>query len=743
MFVRKKRAGSARRGKAAAKRKPKGKAAGGGLRLPAALEQRHLDLIALFLVAFGVYLVFVLFFGWEGGKVGYGAETALDYLFGRIGARIFTVLLLVVGGMLLTGTSVSALARGVGRGVRAIFRGAFAGGDAAARTVAKTHADWREHREARAEAATLAGQTDVMSSYPEDDEDFEPTVALAEEDDFNPQVFGAEEEAETETHVLPADEAEAEPPQQELKNYDSEDAVAVVDEGDRAHAGLTPMGSKRGVTMSEEIDYRPPPSKMLERGKGDKGPDPRDHEAVGRKLVETLGHFGVEAKIVGIVSGPHVSRFELRLAPGTKVKKVTELANDIAYALASTDIRILAPIPGKQAVGVEVPNARRRMVRLGDIYAGRPEKTSPLVAWLGKGIDGNPVWTDIAKMPHVLVAGTTGSGKSGCVNAILSSILMQASPNEVRLVLVDPKQVELNHYENVPHLLTPVVTSPRLAANVLSNLIGEMESRYGIMSQARARNLVELNRVRRKKGEAPLPHILCVIDELADLMMVAPAEVEDSIIRLAQKSRATGIHLVLATQRPSTDIITGTIKVNIPSRIAFAVSSQTDSRVILDQGGAETLLGQGDMLFRDAGTSKLARVQGAFVTEEEIARITKHWAKQGEPEFEDELLESPEEPGDDGRDDDFDPDSDDLLDEAIRLVVQTETASVSMVQRRLRVGYTRAGRLIDMLERRGVISGYEGSKPRQVLITQADLPRVLGAGEGEPEPVAVDSDPDA
>jgi DNA segregation ATPase FtsK/SpoIIIE, S-DNA-T family len=744
MFVRKKRAGSARRGKAASKRKPKARAKA-GLRLPAGLEQRHIDLIGLFLVAFGVYLVFVLFFGWEGGKVGYGVETGLTYLFGNVGARIFTVMLLVVGGMLLTGTSVSALSRGIGRGLRATFRGIFAGGDAAARTVAKTHADWREHRDARAEAATAAGPTDVMSSYPEEDEDFEPTVALAEEDDFDAQIFDAD--TETETEVIKAEDGDKEPEDPdaglELKNYDSEDAVAVVDEGDRAHAGLTPMGSKRGVTMSEEIAYRPPPGKLLERGKGDKGPDPRDQEAIGRKLVETLGHFGVEAKIVGVVSGPHVSRFELRLAPGTKVKKVTELANDIAYALASTDIRILAPIPGKQAVGVEVPNRTRKMVRLGDIYAGRPEKTSPLVAWLGKGIDGNAVWTDIAKMPHVLVAGTTGSGKSGCVNAILSSILMQASPNEVRLVLVDPKQVELNHYENVPHLLTPVVTSPRLAANVLSNLIGEMESRYGIMSEARARNLVELNRARKKKGEAPLPHILCVIDELADLMMVAPAEVEDSIIRLAQKSRATGIHLVLATQRPSTDIITGTIKVNIPSRIAFAVSSQTDSRVILDQGGAEALLGQGDMLFRGAGTSKLSRVQGAFITEDEIARITGHWAKQGEPEFEDELLETPQEAADESRDDDFDPDSDDLLDEAIRLVVQTETASVSMIQRRLRVGYTRAGRLIDMLERRGVISGYEGSKPRQVLITQADLSRVLGGGDSAPEPVAVKSESDA
>ena len=558
-----------------------------------------------------------------------------------------------------------------------------------------------------------------------------PTVQLAEEPEGEPDLAIAADDFDRELEDISTSE---------------EDAIAIDPTPEPEQVSLTPMGAKRGVTTSDEIDYRPPPAKALERGKGDKGPDPRDQEITGRKLVETLGHFGVEAKIVGVVSGPHVSRYELRLAPGIKVKKVTELANDLAYALASTDIRILAPIPGKQAVGVEVPNARRRIVRLGDIYAGRPEKTSPLVAWLGKGIDGNPVWTDLAKMPHVLVAGTTGSGKSACVNGILSSILMQASPNEVRLVLVDPKQVELNHYENVPHLLTPVVTSPRLAANVLSNLIGEMETRYGIMSEARCRNLVELNRYRKKKGDAPLPHILCVIDELADLMMVAPAEVEDSIIRLAQKSRATGIHLVLATQRPSTDIITGTIKVNIPSRIAFAVSSQTDSRVILDQGGAESLLGQGDMLFRGAGSSKLQRVQGAFITEDEIARITNHWAKQGEPEFEAELLETPEDAVEEGHEGEFDPDSDDLLDEAIRLVVQTETASVSMIQRRLRVGYTRAGRLIDMLERRGVISGYEGSKPRQVLITQADLNRVLApAGQAGPpaaDSLTVDSDAD-
>jgi len=724
MFVRKKRGSAARR-------KPKGKAKAKSRlprpHLPEGLQQRHLDLIGLFLIAAGVYLCFVLFFGWDGGRVGYGLETGLEYLFGGVGARIATVLMLAVGAMLVTGASVSTVFRGLGRGIHHTFAGG--------RDLAGTAIQHRDDRRAQKALETKVGPTDVMSTYPETDE-LEPTVATGSDvfaDDFaGPGGSGREaEQPPVDSKTQPSPDSD-----HDLMPSEAGEGPGGTAESPTAEASLTPMGQKRGVTESEQIDYRPPPAKVLEKGKGDSGPDTRDHEAIGRKLVETLGHFGVEAKIVGIVSGPHVSRFELRLAPGTKVKKVTELSNDLAYALASTDIRILAPIPGKQAVGVEVPNTRRRLVRLGDIYAGRPEKTSPLVAWLGKGIDGNSVSVDLAKMPHVLVAGTTGSGKSGCVNAILTSILMHASPNDVRLVLVDPKQVELNHYEHVPHLLTPVVTSPRLAANVLANLIGEMESRYGIMGEARCRNLAELNRARAKSGEPPLPHILCVIDELADLMMVSPAEVEDSIIRLAQKSRATGIHLVLATQRPSTDIITGTIKVNIPARIAFAVSSQTDSRVILDQGGAEALLGQGDMLFRGAGTSKMARVQGAFVTEEEIARVTSHWAKQGEPEFEAELLEVHEEKGVE-TEDDFDPDSDDLLDDAIRTVVQTETASVSMIQRRLRVGYTRAGRLIDMLERRGVISGYEGSKPRQVLISEADLQRVLAGGDTTP--VAVES----
>ena len=632
----------------------------------------------------------------------------------------------------------------------------------------------------RAKRGTVGFATAIKASRVHTDPDLIDTTPA----DTEP-VFGPPEPIEDDFHVHIGDEAETE----KVANFD--DAVRIADEPDTSELAdpeapedetirvaradepephipggeaeemgddgeaveqvrLTPMGEKRGgVTESEEIDYEVPNAEaVLERGAPDKGPDKQDHEAIARNLLETLGHFGVEAKIVGTVTGPHVSRYELKLAPGTKVSKITQLKDDLAYALASTDIRILAPIPGKQAVGVEVPNQRRRLVRLGDIYGGRPQGGSPLVAWLGKDISGSAVWTDLQKMPHALIAGTTGSGKSGSVNAILSSILLHASPNEVRLVLVDPKRVELNHYEKIPHLLTPVVTSPRLAANVLNNLIAEMESRYQIMEQARTRNLGELNHFREREGEAPLPYILCVIDELADLMMVSPAEVEDAIIRLAQKARAVGIHLLLATQRPSTDIITGTIKVNIPSRIAFAVSSQVDSRVILDQGGAETLLGQGDMLFRPAGTSKMQRIQGAFITEAEIAKITAFWSDQGEPDFADELLETPQITKDEGDgDDDFDPDSDDLLEQAAALVVESGTASVSMIQRRLRVGYTRAGRLIDMLERRGIISGYEGSKPRQVLVSLADLPRVLGggeaqasAGEARPEPVAAPGD---
>jgi S-DNA-T family DNA segregation ATPase FtsK/SpoIIIE len=456
-------------------------------------------------------------------------------------------------------------------------------------------------------------------------------------------------------------------------------------------------------------------------------------ERVATQLLEALGHHGIEARLVGTVAGPRVTRYEIQLAPGTKVGKVEALQKDLAYALATTEIRILAPIPGKQAVGVEVPNLSPNIVTLGDVNAGFSSGASPISVWLGKDIAGQNVHCDLAKMPHILIAGTTGSGKSGCVNAMLVSILLHATPEQVRMILIDPKKVELNHYEAIPHLLTPVVTNVKQAAAALLNIVGEMERRYERLGTARTRNIIEFNRTMLEQGRETLPYVLVVIDELADLMMVSPAEVEDAIIRLAQKSRAVGIHLVLATQRPSVDVITGMIKANVPSRIAFAVSSQTDSRVILDSNGAEALLGQGDMLYRPLGTSRIQRVQGAYVTEEEIALVVGQCRDQGEPEFAESLLDLPEiiaGSGGEGGGDEFDPDSDPLLNDAIRLVINHETASVSLIQRRLRVGYTRAGRLIDMLERRGVISGYEGSKPRQVLISEADLARVLDGGGG-------------
>jgi len=467
-------------------------------------------------------------------------------------------------------------------------------------------------------------------------------------------------------------------------------------------------------------DYRLPDARVLQRGARPTGKDV-DVERVGGSLLAALAEHGVEARLIGTVSGPRVTRYELQLAAGTKVSRVTALRDDLAYALATTEIRILAPIPGKQAVGVEVPNRSPNLVSLGDLV-DEPAVGSPLTVWLGKDISGQTVIADLARMPHLLIAGTTGSGKSGCINSMLCSILLRATPDEVRMILIDPKKVELNHYETIPHLLTPVVTNMKNAAAVLANVVREMESRYELMGLHKARNLAEMNRVRVRDERPPLPYMLVVIDELADLMMVSPAEVEDAIIRLAQKSRAVGIHLLLATQRPSVDVITGMIKANVPSRIAFAVSSQTDSRVILDTAGAEALLGSGDMLYKPLGTSRLQRVQGGYISEEEIALLVQQCRVQAEPDFSEELLEA----APDVEAEDLDPDEDDLLDDAILCVAQHETASVSLLQRRLRVGYTRAGRLVDMLERRGVISGYEGSKPRRVLVSYDEAQRMVG-----------------
>ncbi|MBO9531777.1 MAG: DNA translocase FtsK [Solirubrobacteraceae bacterium] len=570
--------------------------------------------------------------------------------------------------------------------------------------------------------------------YPDPLADFEAELTSARQEAGIEEPAVEEDDEDEEDYDLPLerngefveDEPEAyDPaldPEAEVESAPAEAAPGV---GPQA---LTPMGRYRAeVTEAPEFEWRIPPRRFLTRSPKDRGgPSRQDQQETSRLLLEALGHFGVKAELVGCTAGPHITRYELRLAPGVKMNKVANLKSDLAYALAAVDIRILAPIPGKTAVGVEVPNRNRAMVRLGDVFNDAPPKSSPLNVWLGMDVEGSSIFADLAKMPHLLVAGTTGAGKSGCINAMLSSVLLSATPHDVRMVLVDPKQVELTPYESIPHLLTPVITSPKMAATALQNLVREMEARYSTMALARTRSLVELNRVRRERGEQEFPYILCVIDELADLMMVAPGEVEDSIIRIAQKARAVGIHLVLATQSPRVDVITGMIKANVPSRIAFAVSSQTDSRVILDQNGAESLLGQGDMLFSPVGSAKLQRIQGAYIDEEQIEQITDYWRRQGEPDFKDELLEEiDDQPIEEQKGDGLDPDEDPMLEEAIRLVVEMGTASTSMMQRRLRVGYTRAGRLIDMLERRGVISGYEGSKARQVLIGPGEVERIV------------------
>jgi S-DNA-T family DNA segregation ATPase FtsK/SpoIIIE len=671
----------------------------------------------------------------RGGILGAGEYWICAHLISHAGADILAVFLLIAGAILVSGAGLAGALRRTGTGVASTGR--------ALRDVTVEARSGTLGR--RVGAGSAAHPRDPVVAGDEDDDDLntapagDPDLPSAEwEPPGGPE--GSVSELPLPDPIAPAPAAagldplpaieelgEVEPPELALEE---EEGVAggparAVDEDD-----LTPQGRYReSITEDPKFVWRVPTARFLTRSTGaESKPDTAGQAQTARTLVEALGHFGIEATVVGKVSGPHITRYEIRLAPGVKMSKVANLKDDLAYALAATDIRILAPIPGKQAVGIEVPNARRRIVHLGDVMGAAPEDSSPLTVWLGKDIAGKAVCADLAKMPHLLVAGTTGAGKSACVNAMLSSILLRATPHEVRLVLVDPKQVELNHYESIPHLLTPVITSPRKAANALQNLVREMEQRYSIMSLARTRSLPELNRVRESRGEPPLPYILCVIDELADLMMVAPADVEDSIIRLAQKARAVGMHLVLATQSPRVDVITGMIKANVPSRVAFAVSSQTDSRVILDQNGAESLLGQGDMLFSPVGSSRLQRIQGAYIDEAQILEITEAWRKQGEPELQEELLEEvPSEDGDDGAgaSDPNDADSDPLLEEAISLVAQMGTASTSMLQRRLRLGYTRAGRLIDMLERRGIISGYEGSKPRQVLITEADVPRIL------------------
>ena len=437
-----------------------------------------------------------------------------------------------------------------------------------------------------------------------------------------------------------------------------------------------------------------------------------------RQLEETLASFGVQARVIEIHQGPVITRYELQPAPGVKVSRIVNLSNDLALALAARGLRIEAPIPGKAAIGIEVPNRESRVVTLREILETKTFRESgKLGVALGVDIGGDPVVAVLGKMPHLLVAGATGSGKSVCINCIVMSLLFKARPDEVKLIMIDPKMVELSVYNNIPHLSAPVVTEAKKAAAVLKAVVTEMETRYKAFAGRGVRDIERYNSS-LPPGEQALPYIVVIIDELADLMMVAPVEVEDAICRLAQMARATGIHLVVATQRPSVDVITGLIKANIPSRIAFAVSSQVDSRTILDGAGAEQLLGRGDMLYSPVGSLKPRRVQGALVTEEEIARVTEHWRSYGVPEYVEAFVNA------EARQENFDEEEDELFWDAVRIVVEFGQASASVLQRRLRIGYTRAARLVDMMEARGLVGPHEGSKAREVLINARQLEEI-------------------
>nr|WP_243108377.1 DNA translocase FtsK [Maliibacterium massiliense] len=589
----------------------------------------------------------------------------------------------------------------------------------------------RQERKAQQQLYTedLAQSSDGAGERVRDDAPF-ADITLPDGDMFLP-------------HEQPAAPAAAPAREEPLIILPKESEKTVIDAIPAPPKGMKKTMDDTPITVpdpSESMPDKPyvfPPTLLLTQAKLKSGAtgNGQDIRQKAKLLEDTLRSFDVEAKVIQVSQGPVVTRYELQPAAGVKVSRIVNLADDIALNMASAGVRIEAPIPGKAAIGIEVPNAVVSTVTLREIIESEKFKNAPskLSFALGKDIAGNHVIADIARMPHLLVAGSTGSGKSVCINAMLTSLLYKSTPEEVRLILIDPKVVELSVYNGIPHLLIPVVTDPKKAAGALAWAVAEMTRRYQCFAETGVRDLERYNELMLSQGKDKLPQIVVVIDELADLMMVASKEVENSIMRLAQMARAAGLHLVIATQRPSVDVITGVIKANIASRIAFAVSSQVDSRTILDSAGAERLLGRGDMLFNPSGALKPLRVQGAFVSDAEVERVIEYIKKHSaQAEYSQEVLSKLDSaaPGGKGDASDGGEEDDPLLHEAIDVVIDSGQASISMLQRRLRVGYARAGHLIDAMEQRGIVSGFDGSKPRQVLITREQFAQMNAPKDG-------------
>jgi len=654
----------------------------------------------------------------NGGFLGALIGNPIIRLFDKTGAIITIILLIFVFLMLITGTTLISLFKNIAKPVKKIEE-----------HVENSFNEIAEQRRTRE-------KDKVNVDIPVDDIP-ETRQSPADREDLNEkqkrlvEIYNDAEERDEGSRSKKSSLETGEKLKTALDTTKNEEKIKLSPEENQKEIAEVEKEISSGIAVSQDAGYKYPPISLLKAGNASGEFDSRSElDATANHLVETLRSFGVETRIVDISRGPTVTRYELQPCAGVKISRITNLADDIALNLATAGVRIEAPIPNKAAVGIEVPNKASSVVGVREIIESPAftSSKSKLTVAMGRDIGGNVIVTDIAKMPHGLIAGATGSGKSVCINSIIMSLLYKASPEEVKLLMIDPKVVELGIYNGIPHLLVPVVTDPRKAAGALGWAVGEMEKRYQLFAAHNVRDLAGFNKLAATDPTLDtLPQIVIIIDELADLMMTAPNEVEDSINRIAAKARAAGMHLIIATQRPSVDVVTGVIKANIPTRIAFAVSSQVDSRTILDSAGAEKLLGRGDMLFNPYGASKPSRLQGCFVSDEEVEAVAEYVKADHTSEYDENIMQEIERQAAQdkkqktGVSDESVSDDDPMLVQAIEVVVENGQASTSLLQRRLKLGYARAARLIDEMETRGIVGPYEGSKPRQVLISQAQL----------------------